>query len=567
MFEPNRLHIAILLVTLGLAVGCGSGRSSNSSSEPRSAATAKAAAPSKYMEPDLAKWGLKETTAEPAAVRQRIEKLMSILPKPVADNLFAPESGMDFTKIFVSPDGASHDPSVANYILDIAKAYLELERGLSDRNERYGAALDAAVVFQKYQAAVLFAHDRNTSPQPRAGEFSFFVLDLGQRLGDRKVTELGFLGYSQPSLYRQRATILVGDYYCDNGKPKEANWTYYAAATNGYGDESKSDDTAAEIARDRPMCGAPGKVIAEFVREQRGGAVPGAATAVSTPAASTPKAALWPDLSNPPSGGKPHPDDAAVVIAIERYMAVPEVTGARRNANDWYRYFSSYLKIPASKLELLRDNEATVEKMRAAVARVAANVGPKGTLWLVFIGHGAPAKDGRDGVLVGADAQQDADGLYARSLPQKELLATLAKGRQQRTVVVLDTCFSGRTGQGAAIAKGLQPLIPVAGEVARQSSATVLTAGGASEFAGPLNGIDRPAFSYLVLGAMRGWGDDNKDGTVTANEAVSYARQALSITVKGRTQTPELISPSPNLPLSEGARDAAPNLSDIVMAE
>jgi uncharacterized caspase-like protein len=246
-------------------------------------------------------------------------------------------------------------------------------------------------------------------------------------------------------------------------------------------------------------------------------------------------------------------------------MAVPAVNGARQNANDWYRYLTVGLQIPTSRVTLLRDNEATVEKMRSFVDRVASSVGTGGTLWFVFIGHGAPSKNGKDGILVGADAQQDADGLYARSLLQQELLAGLKRGRQARTFVVLDACFSGRTGQGEALARGLQPLIAVTAEAVKQSGATVLTAGSGNEFAGPLPGADRPAFSYLVLGALRGWGDENRDGIVTANEAVSYARQVLSATVRGRTQTPELVSPDPEVPLSQGARENGPNISDMVV--
>jgi hypothetical protein len=48
----------------------------------------------------------------------------------------------------------------------------------------------------------------------------------------------------------------------------------------------------------------------------------------------------------------------------------------------------------------------------------------------------------------------------------------------------------------------------------------VLSAGKGDQFAGPLPGLGRPAFSWLVLGALRGWGDADRDGTVTAREAV-----------------------------------------------
>lgn len=154
---------------------------------------------------------------------------------------------------------------------------------------------------------------------------------------------------------------------------------------------------------------------------------------------------LWPDLAQPPKAAGGGEDDAAVIVGVEKYAFVEGVPGARQNAEDWHAYLTDTLEVPADKVALLRDNEATLEKMRKYAAEAAAAVKPGGTLWYVFIGHGAPSKDGRDGMLVGADAQQDADSLYARSLSRNDLLGALAKGRQARTVVLLDACFSGKS--------------------------------------------------------------------------------------------------------------------------
>jgi hypothetical protein len=82
-------------------------------------------------------------------------------------------------------------------------------------------------------------------------------------------------------------------------------------------------------------------------------------------------------------------------------------------------------------------------------------------VWLVFIGHGAPAKSDKDGVPVGADAQQTTRSLQTRSIAQKELLSLLGKGDQGRTRLVVDACFSGRTSGGDALATGAQPVVPV----------------------------------------------------------------------------------------------------------
>jgi len=157
------------------------------------------------------------------------------------------------------------------------------------------------------------------------------------------------------------------------------------------------------------------------------------------------------------------------------------------------------------------------------------------------------------------DAQQKAESLYSRSVRQSELSTALGG---KPTVMVIDACFSGRASAGQPIAAGLQPMILV--HPAAAATSTLLTAGKSDQFAGPLPGSDRPAFSYLVLGALRGWGDANGDGVVTAEEALNYAAKALIVLPIGRAQTPELVSGSGSLALARNATEKAPNLTALV---
>jgi hypothetical protein len=185
----------------------------------------------------------------------------------------------------------------------------------------------------------------------------------------------------------------------------------------------------------------------------------GLCAVLSLGAASAQPSDLWPDLSRPSQTVGGGEKDAAVIVGVEDYAAVAKVPGARRNAGEWQAYLTEALKVPADRVALLRDNEATLEKIRKFSAQKASEVEPGGTLWFIFIGHGAPSKSGKDGLLVGWDAQPDVDSLYARSLPQGELLGILAKGRQAKIVVLVDACFSGRTPFGEALIAGLQPLV------------------------------------------------------------------------------------------------------------
>ena len=272
----------------------------------------------------------------------------------------------------------------------------------------------------------------------------------------------------------------------------------------------------------------------------------------------------WPDLSSPPSRTGGGENDAAVIVGVENYLFLPDIPGALTNVEDWYLYLTRTLAVPPARITLLRNEEATVEKMRKYAERAASEVDPGGTLWFVFVGHGAASSDGADGVLIGADAQREADSVYARSLPRSELLATLDGGAQERSVVVLDACFSGRSAGGEELVEGLQAYVPhraarLGGDLA------VLAAGRSDQFAGPLPGQVRPAFSYLVLGAMRGWGDADGNGSVTADEAVGYARDALATLVTDRDQTPELSGELGSTVLGLG-RERGPDLAAMVLS-
>ena len=273
--------------------------------------------------------------------------------------------------------------------------------------------------------------------------------------------------------------------------------------------------------------------------------------------ASVVSGAEWPDLSVAPASEGGGAQDAAVVVGIESYSFLAPVPGAVHNAKDWYRWLKETREVRAVKL--LTDGSATRHSILAAVEDAAGRVGEGGTLWFVFIGHGAPSKDRDDGVLVGVTAQQRVVDFFPNTISRSELLDALDLGQQDETLVVLDACFSGRQSGGSALVPDLQPAL-VSGSWKPQR-ATVLSAAEGDQFAGLLPGARRPAFSYLVLGALRGWGDRDGDRNVTAREALEYASDALFEVVDDRTQTPSLHGPSPGLVLARPSRpEDAPDL-------
>lgn len=272
----------------------------------------------------------------------------------------------------------------------------------------------------------------------------------------------------------------------------------------------------------------------------------------------------WPDLGSAtarsPGGGA---NDAALLVAIEHYRFLEDkpVAGAKRNVNDWQLYLTHTRGVPVENVLLLRDDQATREGMLKAAAEAASRVRAGGTLWFLFIGHGASLPDKEaSGVLLGVDTQNTADSLAMRGVSQSELLAALGRGRQLHTVAILDSCFSGRSSDGRALLPGLQPIVAVKMDAAQATSTVLLAAAQGNEFAGPLPGGHRPAFSYLTLAGLRGWGDSDGDGRVTMGEAVRYARRALQTLLVGRDQTPEVAGPADGVAVVS-ANEAGPDLA------
>jgi len=262
--------------------------------------------------------------------------------------------------------------------------------------------------------------------------------------------------------------------------------------------------------------------------------------------------AEWPSLSQPPNIARTGANDVALLIGIENYAFLPDVPGARSNVQDWQSFLTQGLGVKT--LTVLSDAQATREEVLEQARILSAQTSSQSTFWLVFVGHGAPDATG-DGNLLGADAQQNIRSVESRGIKRSELINAIESGIQLRTVAILDTCFSGRSRTGEHLLPGAQPVVPLNALANLKASTLLFTAARADQIAGQLPGTERPAFSYLMLGGLRGWADDG-DGVVTAREVHQFATNRL-ISLPGRTQTPEFWGPGGS-ELVQGVSEAFP---------
>jgi len=268
-----------------------------------------------------------------------------------------------------------------------------------------------------------------------------------------------------------------------------------------------------------------------------------------------------PDVDRPLASGASAPDDAAVVVGIEDYVFLPDVPHAANDARAVEDYLVTTRGVPPQKVERL--TQAGKEQIAAAVARAGEATG---TVWIYLAGHGVAAPSTGERLFLGDDARQDPAAFEARGLLLSDLQATAAQGGAD-VVLLVDACFNGRARDGASMAEGTRFAVPVyATDVADGS--LLWAASGPDQLARPLHSAQHGAFTYAMLGALRGWADGvidgAADGQVTAEEAEVYVQRALP-QLGIDDQRPELGGARDRV-LARGSLEPAPDLSGVASA-
>ncbi|MES2643922.1 MAG: caspase family protein [Myxococcota bacterium] len=246
-------------------------------------------------------------------------------------------------------------------------------------------------------------------------------------------------------------------------------------------------------------------------------------------------------LSEPLKTGAKAPADAAVVIGAEDYLRVADVPFARRDAALFYDWLIYSRGVRPEAVRLL-DHEVTRESMQAAIETAARQVGAGGRLWVYFAGHGAAAPESGERLWLGDDVVGTPASFTARGLPVAAVHA-LAQTAGVDAIVLSDACYSGRGRAGEDLALGGRFVVPQAALPTPAKGLVAWDAASATEVAGPLPGAEHGAFTWFLVGALRGWADGEtdgkRDGSVSLDEASVYVARALR-TVQVTTQRPVL---------------------------
>jgi hypothetical protein len=282
-------------------------------------------------------------------------------------------------------------------------------------------------------------------------------------------------------------------------------------------------------------------------------AVVGSAAAVPPP----PRPPALPSVDERLVTGQKATRDAAVVIGLEDYAFIPDVPYAKRDAAAFYDFLLYTRGIPSDRIQLV--TAAGKEGLEAAVSRAGQQAGAGGAVWVYFAGHGAANPSNGERMLLGDDVRSDATGFAARGVKVSDV-EKLASSTGARPVLVLDTCYSGLGRNGETLIAKTRFAVPQYDARSAIVDGVEWNAAGPDQLSGPLEAVQHGAFTYFVLGALRGWADGEldgkRDGNVSGREADAYVRRALRSAQK-LDQQPVWIGPTDPI-LARGVTETGP---------
>jgi hypothetical protein len=264
-----------------------------------------------------------------------------------------------------------------------------------------------------------------------------------------------------------------------------------------------------------------------------------------------PPALVWPELTTTPGGVGPGKHDRVLIVAIGAYQHLPAIPGVARVAAQYADWLREARGVPAERVKVLVDKDATEGAIRSALSQLYA--GERGTAWFVFIGHGMPNNNGDDGLLLPVDVAANRSAIERFGIAQQDVYKVVNSDRHLAGVAIFDATFSRMQGDGTApLVDGWDERLPNRHTRSPPRRTAVLAAHDGC--ASMLPDGERRAFSYLLLGALQGWGDANGDGAVDSGEAMRFMQEAMPRCASTEERTPRWLPGTVELSLGKTSR-------------
>lgn len=222
----------------------------------------------------------------------------------------------------------------------------------------------------------------------------------------------------------------------------------------------------------------------------------------------------------------------AVVLGIARYRSatagVRNLAFSDRDASGFRDFLvSPEGGYPADHVALLLNEDATLARIREAIANVSSRATPDDLVTVFVSGHGVTDPDDpRKNYLLAHDSRPGE--LAETAIPFAELEDFYGRMLKAKTAITfLDVAHANALARAVPGANTLvhQYLMRYAGGGSRGVLAAADV--GQSAFETQADGEQRSVFARFVLQGLRAGADPNRDGTVTFGELKTYVREQV----------------------------------------
>ena len=231
----------------------------------------------------------------------------------------------------------------------------------------------------------------------------------------------------------------------------------------------------------------------------------------------------------------------AIVIGVTNYRHGSPLPGAVLNdARDVAAVLKAneYCGYDERNVHLLLDGDATLERIRAALASVAGASGPDDTVVIFFSGHGANLGDPADPESALLPVECDPRTLDTTSLSEPEFSAALQRFAAQRLLVLIDACHSAGAGSFKAAQAAEPPALGYSekslGRLAQGTGRVLIASSRASEESLVFSNDRNSVFTSHLLNALRGQAWTSGDGLIRVFEIFNHVSEMVKRQVPGQ---------------------------------
>lgn len=244
------------------------------------------------------------------------------------------------------------------------------------------------------------------------------------------------------------------------------------------------------------------------------------------------------DVDTPFRSLTPNPNNYAIVIGINKYMALPSAKYAEHDAEAVRNQLIS-LGFPSRNVIYLSGDKAGYKSIEKFIEKwLPNNVDENSRVFFYFAGHGAPDPRKGDAYILPYDG--DPSFLENTGYPVSRLYAKLNELKAKEVYVAMDACFSGAGGR-SQLAQGARPLVVTTNEESPTGKITVFAAASGDQITSVLEEQGHGAFTYYFLKGLTG-DAKNQDGSITVESLYKYVKPKVQDEARrqNRDQSPIL---------------------------